>query len=287
MPIGKKGRENLNWIDLPLSGNTAIDFERQIEQRIREIEDSGAWDVTHTAAGNPVPATPAVLVLYREDQRFSLDSVLPRLEGGTIRNAPRGYDLILASQPFRSRATAEFKCRNVLVPLMQTLKPDGRMIVIQSTGHDPGMEIVRNAWPEESPFATPGYVLQAELLRQLQQHFADSATAAPTGLRHRAVPGEAAEFLFSSGDEFRYELHSLPDEATASIGSSGLLAAWNAAVYVAQVDDVRSDKVVQEGKFEACVRDVLDKHGRLWFTNEAFVISRAHKLQRKNTQAVA
>jgi hypothetical protein len=256
-------KEDVNWIDFPLKGNTAIEFERQIEERIRAIEQADAWDVKHSKMGNPVAAKPAVLVMYREDQRFALDGVLPRVcrETGVpkVLQAPDGYDLVIASQPFRSRATAESKCKNVLLPMMKSLKAGGRLIVVQSTGHDPGMEIVNKAWPGEEPFATPRHVLVAELIKQMES---DKAKAL------------ASDFHFGDADQFKYELHSLPEAGTESIGTSLLLAAWNAAVYVAQIDDSRGEKVIRSGEFITCVKEVLAKYGQLWFTNEAFVISR-------------
>ena len=261
----KSGRENTNWIEMPLTGNTAIDFERQIEENIRILEDKGSWDVKHTKEGNPIPAKPSVIVMYREDHRFSLDNVLPRPTGGIGRsNMPLDYDLIIASQPFRARAPAQTKVKNVLMPMLESLKPEGRLVVVQSTGHDPGMEIVRNAWPEEQPFTTPGHVLQAELLKQMAD-----------GPNKKKL--KSTDFVWHDGDQFRYELHSLPEEATGSIGTSVLLAAWNAATYVAQIDESRSDELVLNGKFQSCVNNVLSKYGRLWFTNEAFVVVRKEK----------
>ena len=53
---------------------------------------------------------------------------------------------------------------------------------------------------------------------------------------------KSTDFVWHDGDQFRYELHSLPEEATGSIGTSVLLAAWNAATYVAQIDESRSDE---------------------------------------------
>jgi hypothetical protein len=38
---------------------------------------------------------------------------------------------------------------------------------------------------------------------------------------------------------FKYVMHTLPSEIFESIGTSTLLAAWNAAIYVAQVEDDR------------------------------------------------
>ena len=258
-PATQKGRDDLNWIEIPLKGNTAIHFERQIENKIRDLEAQEMWGVKHTAAGNPVPAKPCVLVMYREDQRFGLDQVLPQKNDTENWFSNGGYDLVIASQPFRSRASAESKVTNVLMPMMRSLKKRGRLVVVQSTGHDPAMEIVRNAWPQEEPFLTPGHVLQAEMLRHVNGD--------GSGLK-------ADDFVFGDSDQFRYEMHSLPDAATDSIGTSLLLAAWNAATYVGQVEDHRSDEKVLSGEFQECVTDVLDKYGKLWFTKEAFVVSR-------------
>ncbi len=37
-------------------------------------------------------------------------------------------------------------------------------------------------------------------------------------------------------------MHTLPSEISAAIGTSTLLAAWNAAIYVAQIEDERLDR---------------------------------------------
>jgi len=40
--------QEINWIDFPLSGNTAIEFEHQIENKIRSLEADDAWEVPQT-----------------------------------------------------------------------------------------------------------------------------------------------------------------------------------------------------------------------------------------------
>jgi len=74
--------------------------------------------------------------------------------------------------------------------------------------------------------------------------------------------------------QFRYEMHTLPTEVSASIGTSTLFAAWNAAVYVAQIDDERLGKVIGERKYLDATREVLQAHGGLWFLDESYVVSR-------------
>ena len=260
----------LKNVALP-AGNTAIEFEHQIEERIRGLEQDSAWDVVHSKQGNPIAETPTVMVMYREDQRFVLDNVLPRLHRDhatgerRIHNSPKGYDLIIASQPFRSRASADSKAKNVLLPMMQNLKERGRLIVVQSTGHDPAMEIVQKAWPGEEPFRTPRHVLISKITEILEEGKAKDWDGSQMKAEH---------FRFEEGDQFKYELHALPEAGTASIGTSLLLAAWNAAVYVAQIDDLRAEEAIQKGIFGQQVQEVLTKHGQLWFQNEAFVIAR-------------
>ena len=46
---------------------------------------------------------------------------------------------------------------------------------------------------------------------------------------------------------FRYAMHTLPSEMSSSIGTSTLLAAWNAAIYVAQIEDERLEAVMSDG----------------------------------------
>jgi hypothetical protein len=69
-------------------------------------------------------------------------------------------------------------------------------------------------------------------------------------------------------------MHTLPMEISSSIGTSTLLAAWNAAIYVAQIEDERLRAVMADGRYLEATREVLQKHGSLWFQNESYVISR-------------
>ncbi|NKB62602.1 MAG: hypothetical protein GKR95_25355 [Gammaproteobacteria bacterium] len=167
--------------------------------------------------------------------------------------------MIISAQPYRSRTSAEFKVDKILEPLAKALNVDGRMIVIQSTGHDPGMEIIRKVWPLEEPFATPRHLLINTLKKALSNQ----------SDRHYTIEG--------AGDDralFTYHMHALPDEIGSNIGTSTLLAAWNAAVYVAQIEDDRMNEVLKLGTYLDATRSVLQRHGGLWFQDESFVIVR-------------
>jgi hypothetical protein len=132
-------------------------------------------------------------------------------------------------------------------------------VVVQSTGHDPGMEIVRRIWPGDEPFATPRATLMKEIDRQLN---AD-------GRVFRFENHDDAQALFS------YHLHAMPNEVTNRLSTSTALAAWNAAVYVAQIDDERVAEAMQNADYMKVTNEVVLKHGGLWFQDESFAVVRA------------
>jgi hypothetical protein len=194
-----------------------------------------------------------VLVIYRDDHRFLLDPIIPR-PGGTVAQ----YDLVIASQPYRARASLEFKATRVISPLARALGPGGRLVAIHSHGHDPGMEIVQKVWPDDNPFIHDRH----QILKAVKQDLG----AAGRDLNFNAYADNRALF--------RYVMHTLPSEISESIGTSTLFAAWNAAIYVAQVEDDRLAEVVADGRYLDATRSVLRERGGLWFFDESYVISR-------------
>jgi len=164
---------------------------------------------------------------------------------------------MLASQPYRAATPAATKVRVVLAPLVEALAPGGRLIGIHAAGNDPALEIIRNVWPEENPFRTNRHDLFRELAAILDRDdfvFED-------------VPDEEALF--------QYILHAMPSEMTEHIGTSTVLAAWNAAAYVAQIDEERLTDAIESGRYLEATRRVVGRYDRLWFNNESYVVTRA------------
>ncbi|MEL0325061.1 MAG: hypothetical protein VXA00_11950, partial [Rhodospirillales bacterium] len=73
-------------------------------------------------------------------------------------------------------------------------------------------------------------------------------------------------------------MHTLPSEIGASIGTSTLMAAWNAAVYVAQIEDKRLEMIMSSNDYLEHTAASLRKHNGLWFNDESFVVSRRGRL---------
>jgi hypothetical protein len=252
MPRSLEAAAALNWQVVKLSGSTTHEFDEQIAA-LQPTLDHGWGAHASTKTGNPLYKRPSVLVIYREDHELLLDPLIPK-PGHTLGE----YDLIVASQPYRARMPIDFKVERVLSPLSRALAPGGRMIVIHSHGNDPGLDIIQRVWPGEDPFQTGRHELLAALKKSL-------------GSGHRDLNFNAYSDKRSI---FRYDMHTLPSELGASIGTSTLLAAWNAAVYVGQIEDQRLDEVITSRDYLDVTNAVLNENDGLWFLDESFVVSR-------------
>src|SRR5205823_1669178 len=140
----------------------------------------------------------------------------------------------------------------------QQIEDLGTVLANQPGGHNPGLKIIQQRWRGGQPFQVSRHELLATLRRELagdSRHYDLSA-----------LPDDEAIF--------RYEMHTLPSEIGDRIGTSTLFAAWNAAIYVNQIEDERLDAVVTSGAYLEATQRVLRKHGGLWFNDEAFVVAR-------------
>ena len=233
---------SLVWHEVPLAGNSAYRFEQQITDLEPFLAQNWKAGVS-PKTGNPVYDRPVVMVIYREDHKFLLDPIIPR-PGGTVAN----YDLVMASQPYRARASLDFKAKRVIAPLAKSLGPGGRLIAIHSHGNDPGMEIIRKVWPGDNPFLHDRHQIMKAVKHELGhrrprpqlQRLRRQPLAVPLRHAHAADPRSSE---------------------SSSIGTSTLFAAWNAAIYVAQVEDDRLGDVVADGRYLDATREVLREHG--------------------------
>jgi len=242
---------NLNWHAVELEGASAFEFSEQLRDLDSLLVDG--WQVKAGKSGNPLYVRPSVLVLYRKDHRFMLDSVIPR------QGDPGGdYDMVVASQPWRARMSAQFKAQKVLLPLARSLRSKGRLLAVQSTGRDPALDIVREIWPDEQPFQ----VSRHELLAALRVELGDD------------LEQFKLDALSDDRAMLSYQMHTLPSEIGDSIGTSTLFAAWNAAIYVAQIEDQRLADAIHDGEYLERTAKILQKYGGLWFNDETFVVAR-------------
>jgi hypothetical protein len=194
---------------------------------------------------------PVVLVIYRDDHKFLLDPVRPR-RGGTRAD----YDLVIASQPYRARARSSSRprCRAAGARARAGRAADRHPFARQRSrardhpeSHLAGRESVHHRPPQllratKAELGAPGASQFQRLCR--------CALAVPLRHAHAA------------------------DRDQRTIGTSTLFAAWNAAIYVAQIEDQRLSEAIGSGAYLDATKDVLREHGGLWFWDESYVISR-------------
>ena len=252
MPRDVQAAAAFNWQEVRLTGTSSHDYAEQIEALSSSL--AYGWQTKPSPkTGNPVSVRPTVLVMYRADHKFMLDGVIPKA-GRPVEH----YDLVLASQPWRARMSAQFKAQRILAPLARSLAPGGKLVAVQSCGNDPALEIVEALWPGEKPFQIDRHQLLAALKTELGKDARDYTLS--------NLPDDKAVF--------RYQMHTLPSEIGDRVGTSTLFAAWNAAIYVAQIEDERVEQVARNSAYLDVTAEVLQKHGGLWFNDETFVVTR-------------
>ncbi|MGB4057985.1 MAG: hypothetical protein WBK77_07870 [Alphaproteobacteria bacterium] len=192
---------------------------------------------TDIATGRITPDKEAVLVLSSSD--VGLQNI----------DDQRGYDLIIVSQPWQSRASADFKARCILAPLSENLAPGGRLVCVQSGfGDDIATEVIQNVWPGENPYP----VSVADLID-------------PT--RKNLSGGLAKEFSFNVGQPFTYDM-----PRSKINGYDYLETAFTNAAYVAQLPQDKVHAVANGAR--AKIETILNGRNELTFTNHVLVIER-------------
>jgi hypothetical protein len=128
------------WHEVALIGDSSAAFEEQITDLQSFLAENWKASIS-PRSGNPVYERPVVLVIYREDYRFPLNQIIPR--PGV---AEAEFDLVIASQPYRARASVDFKAEKVIAPLSRALGPGGRQ--------NAGRQKHRPPRPPSGPVAT-------------------------------------------------------------------------------------------------------------------------------------
>jgi hypothetical protein len=68
-----------------------------------------------------------------------------------------------------------------------------------------------------------------------------------------------------------------PTEIRSTIGTSTLLAAWKAVIYVAQIEDDRVHNAMSHGDYLRATQAVRQQYHASWCTDASFVVTRQHR----------
>ncbi len=246
----QKKQKKMNWKVVKLKGNSSLDFSTQL-RKLNQDFLAKKWQVERNPkSGNPTYKEPSVIVIYRKDHEFVLKDVIPKKNNGESE-----YDIIIASQPYRSRVTAEKKVKFVIEPMIKSLAKNGKLIVVHACGGDPGNKIIKKVWPKEKPFPS----LYPQIVKFIKSNLSKEYLN---------------QIKFHKAKKFKYMLRALPNEISGGIATSVIFSAWNAAVYVNQMTDEQIFKAEKSKNYQEIVQKIVNKHKGLYFNNELFVIER-------------
>jgi len=244
-----KKQKKINWKVVKLKGRSSIDFSNQLRNLNKFLEKK--WQIERDKkTGNPTYKESSVLVIYREDQEFILSDIIP-----TKANARNNFDLIIASQPYRSRISAEKKFKYVIEPMLKALAPKGSLLIIHASGKDPANEIITKLWPEEKPFPS----LSKDIIKYIKSN---------------TEKNFLKKLKFKDKKQIRCHLRALPNEISGGISTSVIFSAWNVAIYVNQMSDEKVLNAEKSQNYERVVSSIVNKNKGLYFNNELFVIQK-------------
>ena len=245
-----KKQKKMNWKVVKLKGNSSLDFSNQL----RKLNDdflAKKWQIERNPkSGNPTYKEPSVIIIYRKDQEFVLKKIIPKKQNGK-----NYFDLIIASQPYRSRISAEKKVKYVINPMINSLSKKGKLVVVHACGNDPANQIIKKVWPNENPFPS--------LYSSISRYIKDNT--------NREI---LKDLIFKKNKEFKYVLRALPNEISGGIATSVIFSAWNAAVYVNQITDEQIFKAEKSKNYQKIVQKIINRYKGLYFKNEIFVIEK-------------
>ena len=246
----KKKQKKMNWKVVKLIGNSSLDYANQLRKLNQEFLNK-KWQIERNPKnGNPTYKEPSVIVIYRKDQEFSLKNIIPKRNDGK-----NSYNLIIASQPYRSRISAEKKVKYVIEPMIKSLDRKGKLVVVHACGKDPGNKIIKKIWPNEKPFPS----LYDSILKYI---------------KNNTDKDLLKELKFNKEQTIKYVLRALPNEISGGIATSLIFSAWNAAVYVNQISEEQIMKAEGKKYYQKVVQQVVNKYRGLYFNNEIFVIEK-------------
>ena len=134
-------------------------------------------------------------------------------------------------------------------------KSKGKLLTIHASGKDPANEIIRKIWPKEDPFPSLGNSIVSYLKKNLDKELLSSLS-------------------FGEKRIIKCKLRALPTEISGGIATSLVFSAWNASIYVNQMDDDKVMKVEKTKNYEKVVQKIVAKNKGLYFNNEIFVIEK-------------
>ena len=238
-------RVAFDYHPVALRGSTSYEFALQLTGLADFVNHQWALDMT--TGGRLQPKRKTLVTFYRQDHATLLKPFLPATDAP---RPPKGYDYIIASQPFRLRQPLPRTCQRVLLPLLNLLQPNGDCFLFYSSGADFSKKLLAHWYPHIDAFAN---TQPAQLLAAL----ADASTDAP---------GFIAADITHRISKMRFGFKNFNLEQK-EFSLTNVLSLWNAVTYVGQMSDDELQTLTIDDAFMDTLAQQLRAIKRLTFQN--------------------
>ena len=249
LSVNKKINEkNIEILEIELSGSTSFDFQNQImsTEVIKFI--TRFWGISTDKSGNTQYTNPCVIKIYRQDSKAVL---LADNESSQLTN---NFDLIIASQAYRSRSIPEHKVKYVIFPLAQLLNQSGELLITHSTGGKHVNEILNTTFNNINAFPS----VAKDLISQLEKE----------------SKNDKDQYTSSTPFTYQFSFTQAPFGMPSELFGREVDAKIESLLYFGQITDqeINTLNVSNEGMVK--LRESLHKYPELIFENEFFTLKK-------------
>ncbi len=207
-----------------LIGNSSFSFNQQLMSMSEVIKKN--WELKEDSASTTLkPKQKSFLAIYRKDQKISLNHVIPK----KLKDIPKLYDFVIASQAFRLRSPYQRTLNLVLLPLLKMLNKNGQLFFIYSSGDDFTKKILNQFFPKISPF-------QYNNPKAFISHISEN------------IPNFKKKYKVSTSS-LLFSFLNISLSSTRKFSPMNSLGLWNAITYVGQISEDEQKKIAINVKF--------------------------------------
>lgn len=235
-------------LKIELTGDSSYDFHNQLTGSAVDKFISRHWGISLDDFGKSSYDSPCIMKIYRRDQENNI------LSNYTSCRTANYYDLIIASQAYRSRSTTAQKIKLVISPLIKLLNTSGTLLVTHSIGGEIISELMKTFFDKIDPFP----IKANDLINKLQDNLNNKEDV----------------YFFSKPVTYEFNYSKSPLNSATQLFGREIDEKTDSVLYFAQltdeeVRDVYKDKMLWL-KLQECIRN----HNDLNFLNEFFTIQK-------------
>ena len=240
--------KNIKILKIELSGSTSFDFQNQVMSTAVIKFITRFWGISADNSGNTQYTNPCIIKIYRQDSKEVLFS---DNESSQVTN---NFDLIIASQAYRSRSIPERKVKYVISPLAKLLNQSGELLITHSTGGKQVNEILNTTFNNINAFPS----VAKDLISQLE----------------RESKNDKCQYTSSTPFTYQFSFTQAPLGMPLELFGREVDAKIESLLYFGQITDQEINTLNGSNERMMKLRESLQAYPELLFENEFFTLKR-------------